>query len=198
MPVLSRSLPSSSAIHFLASAIEALSSSSSSDQPSLIRPPSLTVSGGSSVMAPVMLSYMSVSGSMSVSIFESISVSIPSRSYLMSGSTKMESLRAIRSLAFALPLATLPARRSKSYIGLMLSLRLFLSIGSLTRYSTPSSLSLMACDLFRGSLSHCFIRRDPIAVPVLSRTPRREPLTVFSNIVLVISRFLIVDLSRAM
>ena len=104
----------------------------------------------------------------------------------------------MRSRAFALPSASLPLRRSRSYMDLRALLRSFLRSTSSARASTLSSLLLIASSWFSGSLSHCFILRLPMAVPQRSSIPSSEPWTFLSYMVSVISRFLIVALSRLM
>ena len=114
MPVLSFSLASRPAIHALASLMESFSSSSSSEEPDRMSPPSVTVIGGSSVMCVSISSYMSDRSCISYPSSSSSALPDPVSTSLISGVAPIEFLSAIMSFPFALPDAIRPARRSKS------------------------------------------------------------------------------------
>ena len=196
MPVLSFSVSSSPAIHCLAPDMDSLSLSRSFEYPGFIIPPSVMPIGGSSHMERSIIVYRTSKSAIEESIDLSIGALSPESSYFISGSWPTVFFRAIRSLASALPVATLAVSLWKSYTCLRLFVILFATTGSRLSSSTASSLRLISVTSVSGSLSQDLRSLPPMAVLVFPITPRSDPLISPSYMVSSSSRLRSVDLSR--
>ena len=118
------------------------------------------------------------------------------KTFFTSGNFDNEFFSVIISLAFALPYAIFPARRSMSYTFFRFSTTSPLRIISSFNSCTESSLLLISNVSISGSFSHLLKALPPIDVDVLSRTHKRVPFLDLSLIFSVISRFLLAFISK--
>ena len=190
MPVRSRSERSRLAIHFLPSRAVLRSPSRRSSNPSLIRPPSLRTTGGSSETESAIRPATSSTSTSSDLSDTSLPERASSRTSLSPGTASRQPLTASRSRAFALPCTTRAIRRSRSLTSSRADASEVLK-GSLdTASSTASCLADISRASIDGSTSHLRRRREPIGVSVRSRTERSVPSEEPSLTLRTTSRFL--------
>ena len=152
-----------------------LNSSSSSSNPSIIRPPSLTVSGGLSTKVVCIFVARGVRISISaIKAFRSSS----SHSLTVSlrfGSLMTASAIATKSLPSALPWLNLIARRSMSLIPLSNSLTVSKRLDERINFPTASCRDFNAEAFLNGFRSHLFKHLLPIAVLQALMLPSKLP-----------------------
>ncbi len=190
MPVRLRSDSSRAAIQSRPSFEVLLSSSRSPSNPSLIRPPSLSATGGSSATA---LAMSAATSDTSTSLDEkslNSPVASPSTARLTSGTAARHSLMATRSLALALPYMTFAVSLSRSRILSMESARSPLTTVLATSSPTASSRRRTASMSMSGSESHFFSSLEPMGVSVWSSTDASVNSCPPSLTFLTTSRFL--------
>ncbi len=162
-----------------------------------MRPPSLRVILGSS---RIPFSIRATSFLISFKSFRALVRTLQcasARIFLRAGIIWREVLIAIRSRAFPLSQLRRATSLSRSRIFLKFSSSARLIVCFLRSSSTAFSLSIISSFLTKGLSSHFLSKRPPIAVIVLSITPRSEPSFLPSRRVWISSRFWIVASSRS-
>ena len=151
--------------------------------------------GGSSRIAFFTSIQRSSRGSRSTARSFKSSAFISCNIYKSAGSISRELLKAVRSLGLADPYAIFVISRSKSYTGDRYSLISSREIACSFNSCTASRRRIISVLSISGCSTYFLNVRAPIAVFVLSRTHRRDPLFCFSRRVSQSSRFLLVELS---
>ena len=191
IPVFSFSSDSKEASQFLPSVFACLSLSISLLYPVFIILPSFNESGLSSFIALSIISIMSSSLSRLLFVFLISSDSKVFKASFIGLIIFKEADSDRRSLVLAFFVTTLDISLSRSYIGFKYSLSSSLSI-YLSKSSATASCLFIILSLFTSGCSKKPLSiLAPIAVFVLSSTPKSEPFFFFSLIVSTNSRFLL-------
>ena len=171
MPVLACSFAWYSASHACPSLAMSRSSSSSALQPGAMKPPSTSITGGSSAIDRSIKS--TIAGCWVSCAVASLTPVAPS-SPAISGMGRSDAASALRSRGFARMALTFAIRRSRSRTPLSSTLSCASEARFVTNAPTESSLALTSAERAKGRAIQLRSALAPIGVLVTSRTPRSE------------------------
>ena len=175
MPVRARSASSIAAMCSRPERLISRSASRSASTPSRIMPPSRASAGGSSTSADASASRTSARSSSSPTRLWTSGAAIGSSTSRTRGIAASDWRSATRSRGPAVPSATRPTRRSRSWTARSVSRSRPRSVALKANSSTASSRSWMRSSAVSGRISQARSRRAPITVCVRSSTDSSEP-----------------------